>query len=562
MKLSVKLMIFSLTIVVISSMSILFMIQSLTRSNEALQQFAKQDATFLSSTINVYALGLQRGQAVRNVMLNPTDQKAKDNFEKAVQDTQQTFEQLKTQAPAFGLEAQLAQIERDSTADIELQKEVVDFISTGKMKEAHNLLTDKETPQWRKVKDQYFTFEANVRKKLGEKADTMQQQGDRVVVASYVLLAVLLLIVIGLSYYQRKMFVDPLVRMQNYVTQIAEGNLKIEDLEIRSKDEIGELATSFNRMRENLGQLVTQLNRSSQQVAASSQELFESTERITNTTRGVAGTIEEVAAGAMRAASIGEEGARGVEEAARSIQVIAESVSNVAEFSYESKREADQGNQAIQKVIAQMDVISESVVISSELVQNLGERSQKIGTFIDLITQISNQTNLLALNAAIEAARAGEHGKGFAVVADEVKNLAEESKQSAEQIVVLIAEIQNDIQQVIERMAREVKEVETGRVLSDRAGESFAVILQDIGQVAEQIQEVSAASEELSAGSEQVATSVEQMSHMSKEAASHSQGIVEHLAEELALMETFTHSADSLRKLAQDLEGVIRKFSV
>lgn len=91
-----------------------------------------------------------------------------------------------------------------------------------------------------------------------------------------------------------------------------------------------------------------------------------------------------------------------------------------------------------------------------EAVKAVSEMSRKIGEITQAISGIAEQTNLLALNAAIEAARAGEAGKGFAVVAQEIRSLAEDSKQAAETINRIIAEMEEKVQRAVEETQREL----------------------------------------------------------------------------------------------------------
>ncbi len=111
----------------------------------------------------------------------------------------------------------------------------------------------------------------------------------------------------------------------------------------------------------------------------------------------------------------------------------------------QTQEAAEKGQEAITKVKTQISSIDEKVTMSSNIVNNLGRKSNSIGEIVALINDISEQTNLLALNAAIEVARAGEQGKGFAVVAEEVRKLAEQSGDAANQIRTLITEIQGEI---------------------------------------------------------------------------------------------------------------------
>ena len=100
--------------------------------------------------------------------------------------------------------------------------------------------------------------------------------------------------------------------------------------------------------------------------------------------------------------------------------------------------EANSGNDLLEQLESQIENVSIKTEEMEENVFQLKNSSDKIYQIISIVKQIADQTNLLALNASIEAARAGDHGKGFAVVAEEVRKLANESKQSVEQITELI----------------------------------------------------------------------------------------------------------------------------
>lgn len=127
-----------------------------------------------------------------------------------------------------------------------------------------------------------------------------------------------------------------------------------------------------------------------------------------------------------------------------------------------SKAGAEDGSRSVTKAISAMDVISEKMKKSNEVVKALGSQSEKVGSIVDTIFDISQQTNLLALNAAIEAAHAGEAGKGFAVVAEEVRKLAEESTKAAQNISSMIASIRGEINEVITAIEENDAEVATG----------------------------------------------------------------------------------------------------
>ncbi|WP_442857403.1 methyl-accepting chemotaxis protein [Bacillus sp. FJAT-42315] len=257
-----------------------------------------------------------------------------------------------------------------------------------------------------------------------------------------------------------------------------------------------------------------------------------------------------------------EETARAMEEISLGVQRVAESSADVSEMSVQATKEAQQGREMLENVISQMNSIRASVQDGVSEIKNLNEHSAEIGQIISVITQISEQTNLLALNAAIEAARAGEHGKGFAVVAEEVRKLAEESKQSSDQIASLITTMQQATTRSASVIEKSETEVESGIQLTVEAGEAFMHILHSVEQVAAQIQEVSATAEEMSASSEEVTASVGEMADISREAANATSEVVRLSEQQLQSSKDNTKAIEQLSKLALELQQSVHRFKM
>ncbi|MFM1652472.1 methyl-accepting chemotaxis protein [Brevibacillus sp. B_LB10_24] len=344
--------------------------------------------------------------------------------------------------------------------------------------------------------------------------------------------------------------------------KIAEGDFSGGDIRIKSRDEIGDLARSFQQMKENLRVLIRQVALNAQQVAASAEQLMASSDQTSKAAGQITLTIQEMAAGSDQQVQEVEGSAKEIQEMSTSAQHIAASAGHVSGVAAEASRKAADGDQAIRTAVEQMETINRTMSDLTRVIEGLQGRSTEIGQIIEVITSISAQTNLLALNAAIEAARAGEHGRGFSVVADEVRKLAEQSTASAQQIADLISAIQLETGAAAQSMQRGRQEVENGMGAVHQAGKSFAQIQASVLEVTNQIEEVSAASKQMAAGTEKVVQTFERVLQLAEGSASGSQSISAATQEQLASMEEITASAGALSKLAEELQQRVETFKV
>jgi len=370
------------------------------------------------------------------------------------------------------------------------------------------------------------------------------------------------LVGIAISLIIGRIISKPVIALANSALKMAEGDLSVKPIKVKNKDEIGDLVSSFNLMAQNLRMVIEKVSINSSQTAASAEELTASAEQTARATEQIATSIQVIASGAETQVDSANDSSTAMNEMAIGIQQIAETSSFVSESAIETSREANLGNESLQKMIDQMNTINDAVSDSALGVKQLGELSKEIGNIIGVITGIADQTNLLALNAAIEAARAGEHGKGFAVVADEVRKLAEQSKESADQIAGLITRIQVETIEAVQAMEVGTTEVATGRLIVDETGKRFEKILVSIEQVTAQIQEVTAISEEMSASTEEVSASIGEMANIAQHSAENTQDVASASEEQLASMEEIAASATILSEMAEDLQETIQQFKL
>ena len=370
------------------------------------------------------------------------------------------------------------------------------------------------------------------------------------------------LIVVGFIVYIRKTITMPLNWVVREAKIIASGDLSRDDINMKTKDEIGQLGKAFNDMKNNLASLIKNIHVSAEQLSSSAQELSASTEEISASTEVVTTRVEVNSENSRITAQASLESARAMEETAQGVHRIAEATQVLYSSSVDASDTAGNGGKIIVQAKNQMEMIHSSTNSVNALVQKLAQQTEEINNISKVITDITDQTNLLSLNAAIEAARAGEHGKGFAVVADEVRKLAEQSKNSATSIVNLTMEIKEDTENVERAVSESLLSVRDGVQIITKAGESFTTIAQAVMQMTTQIQEISTTSEQLSASAEQVSASVNEIAIGANEASGNLEMIASAIEEQSATMQQVNAVAATLSGSAQDLQQEIQKFKV
>jgi methyl-accepting chemotaxis protein len=357
----------------------------------------------------------------------------------------------------------------------------------------------------------------------------------------------------------QKIVLKPLEEFLEAMERASQGDLNVS-IQGRYIGDFQLLGQHFNFMLESLRASVVQLKKSSEETLHLAEQLTQTIQQMHGATEEVSATIQNISKGAEEQAMKVQEAFNIIDKMAGNIQTSAELLANSEKVVSRSRNASAAGSQAVQKTIVQMNAIHAVVQNSAREVTELGVRSKAIGKVVDVITHIADQTNLLALNAAIEAARAGEYGRGFAVVAEEVKKLADGSAEAANQIGVMIREIQKEISTVVTSMGAGAGRVTEGLTVVAEGDEALKEIQSASDEVANQVQEISRSFESQADQAGKVVEAITNIVAVSEENASATQEISASTEELTASMESMVAAARQLEGVAQRLKEASANF--
>ncbi len=352
------------------------------------------------------------------------------------------------------------------------------------------------------------------------------------------------------------------IRLFIYFAQrISEKDLS-QRLDIRTNDEFKVLANSLNEMVNNLRLILDENLEAAEQLAVAASEMASMAEKASQNTETINTTMEVMAKVTEEQFENVDLSVLASQQMSETAQQVATEAQKAASFSSQAAQRAKSGEEIISDINTKINQLKETVDNSADTVRQLGDRSLEIGKIVDVMRGIARQTNLLALNAAIEAARAGEHGRGFSVVADEVRALAEQSTNSAVQIVAMINEIQNETKSAVEAMEIGTKAVDESTSMALYVKSAFSEITGAVVQTVNTIHEIAAASEEQAASSEEMTSTMQIVSSVSKQNVSSAKQVAASTVGQRMTMENLAISAAQLVQMADHLTSMVGRFKV
>jgi len=468
--------------------------------------FLAQDQALLQAGSNLYAQGLQMGQALRNIVLDTSNKKAHENLMTAGSEFKSShaaaLKLASADAPALAI-LQKVGVLREKQALLHTR---IVSLSQGDMNAAMALLNTEETPVWREIREQLQAFIKDKNAAADNAESELRAATHKMLVISLVMALVAILLGAGVTFWLTRSVMKQLGGEPDYAADIA-TSIAAGDLSVDVKTQPGDTSSllfAIQSMRNSLSKVVGEVRHGTDTIATASSQIASGNQDLSSRTEEQASSLEETAA-------------------------------SMEELTSTVKQNADNARQANQLAVSASSVAVRGGSVVAEVVDTMGAinaSSRKIVDIIGVIDGIAFQTNILALNAAVEAARAGEQGRGFAVVAAEVRNLAQRSAAAAKEIKTLIGD--------------SVDKVEEGSKQVAEAGKTMDEIVDSVKRVTDIMAEITAASQEQTSGIEQINQAITQMDQVTQQNA--------------ALVEEAAAAAASLQEQASGLSQVVSVF--
>ena len=357
------------------------------------------------------------------------------------------------------------------------------------------------------------------------------QQGQKFAVLGLVV-SVFISFVLFLVMVQRTV-IGPARQLMADLGAMAEGDFT-RNISVASRDELGQVACSAQKLQQDIGKIVQHINESVFKLSASAEEMAHVTE-ISNQSM-------------MQQRNETDQVATAMNEMTATVHEVAQNAQLAADSANQANTEVTTGQSVVNEAIRSIATLVQKVEQASDVIHNVEQDSEEIGSVLDVIRGIAEQTNLLALNAAIEAARAGEQGRGFAVVADEVRVLAQRTQKSTAEIQQMIQKLQAGAQQAVESMNQSRSQADVTRDTAAKAGQVLTSITRSVNSINDMNTLIASAAEEQNSVAEEINRNIVNISQVAETTAE-------------SAVQT-ANASEELRNVAEELKHAISKLRI
>ncbi|KKB73629.1 methyl-accepting chemotaxis protein [Bacillus sp. FSL M8-0052] len=364
-----------------------------------------------------------------------------------------------------------------------------------------------------------------------------------------------------MAYFLGTYISKPIRKLMNASEKIADGDLSAE-VTVKSSDEVGKLAASFERMSDNLRNLIGHISASSEEVSRTSLQLKNVSSESSESAVQVAESMNSMSEGINEVVSSVTDCSTSTAEIDKQISHVTEKVNEMKQVAEGVSKDSKTGQELVEETLQQTNTIKNVMEESKQAAKEMQNHTDEIEKVIGMISSIAEQTNLLALNASIEAARVGEEGQGFAVVAGEVRKLSERSAEAALSVSQLVAGTQESSRLVMERIEEGNEAVDRGQILINGTYENFSGIFKGISQFAERTDQLLKSLLKVEESYEKISSAMEQISAVTEEQAAGSEEVAAAAEQQSAGMQEIASAIEQLSALSEELNKAASRFKI
>lgn len=561
MKLAIKIRIVFFIIltftIVISALSY----YEIKQAKNSIEKLAVEEQ-YLTKTINNMNFNfVSKAANIRGFALTGDD-KLKDEYFNLSKKNDSLEEELMNMLKSSESKKYLEQFkEQDKAYSSTVENNFLPFIYEGKLKEAGDNLKYNALPIGEKAKDAMAKLLNVLDKERQDRTDKFQRDIE----VSKNVITIMSLIAILLSFLGAiwiiRLIIEPINKLSIGANLISKGDLT-QEIKLKSNDELGQLGKAFNKMSNDLRDIIYRIIDSASTLGAASEELLASAQETASSTHQINISVSNISDGATRQSKSIEGATDVVQKLLNKINNVSNYIQDTDERTIKAAENSNSGLNKVEEAVIKIENIQHSATEMSYAIVSLDNYSKEIGKITEVIQNISDQTNLLALNASIEAARVGEHGKGFSVVAEEIRKLAEQSNDSAGSIAILIENIKNESENVMKSMKKSSEDIENGVNAVIVAGDSFRNINREIDHVVKGTNSITKMSEEIQNDAKEITYIMENINEFSQESVAGMEEISSATDEQTSVMESVTEALKNLTDLAEDLQVAVNNFKV
>jgi len=496
-------------------------------SENTIKELVDREMNTLFSLQELKTNATQVIASIRNVIINPKDEKSKQNAVKYFDEALKNINEA-TKLSNGASQEELKKLSKQ-WQDVNVKiKEIIGLIEQGKKEEAQRK-SEEFTEIWRNIRDNVLSKIIKEKQvyfnKAKEDSINFMKRNFYIFSALFILSAIAINILLLLTDKALKAIPD----MAQKLEEVAQGDFSTigfgKGYRLR-KDEVGVIARSIRSVEEFTQSLV--------------KNIMDTTAMIQSTANSLQTNVETLKTKSNEQTSQSHQIATAAEEMSQTITDIAKNAAQASDLAGESMKVAEEGVLLSDKATNIVNKANQSTEELKKTIDSLNSSVEEIGDIVTVIKDIADQTNLLALNAAIEAARAGEQGRGFAVVADEVRKLAERTIKATDEIAQKITRVQAESRESIKNM--------------DEAAEQVSLALNALSEVRDSLGRIADYSQKVKDAITQIATATEEQSSASDEVA--------HSAERSsALAQDVKNTTEEVTKEVENLNNVIKKLT-